>query len=220
MLIQTLDRAFVVARSSAFLYRFTLFTRVLLAAGFVPTGMVKALGHRFTSVSPDTPIGAFFEAMFQTGMYWRFLGLTQVVAGVFLLVPRLAHLGAAIFLPIMLNIFIVTVSMSFRGTPLVTGSMLLATAYLCLWDYHRFRPMLTEAPFAAHVTRHRLDPWEAAGFTVFGACLLAFFSFMRGVPPLGTGAGVIGLGLLAGLFTLGRFVVVCRAHPAGRAAGV
>lgn len=44
-------------------HRFTLFTRVLLAAGFIPTGMVKLLGQRFTSISPGHPIGAFFEAM-------------------------------------------------------------------------------------------------------------------------------------------------------------
>lgn len=103
MVIRRIDRAFLWARSRPFLYRFTLFTRILLAGGFIPTGMVKLLGHRFTRISPEDPIGAFFEAMFLTGLYWRFLGLSQVLAGLLLLVPRWAHLGAAAFLPIMIN---------------------------------------------------------------------------------------------------------------------
>ncbi|MFT5143546.1 MAG: hypothetical protein ACI80V_001179 [Rhodothermales bacterium] len=60
----------------------------MLAAGFIPTDTVKLLGHRFTTISPDLPIGAFFEAMYQTGLFWRFIGLAQVVAGILSLFPE------------------------------------------------------------------------------------------------------------------------------------
>jgi len=66
--------------------------RILLAAGFIPTGLVKLLNQRFTTLPVESPIGAFFEAMYQTGLYWQFLGLTQVLAGCMLLVPAFAHL--------------------------------------------------------------------------------------------------------------------------------
>lgn len=204
-MLRHLDRVFLRARESPFLYRFTLFTRILLAAGFIPTGMVKLLGERFTLISPETPIGAFFEAMYQTGLYWRFLGAGQLVAGLLLLVPRTAHLGAAAFLPIILNIFVVTVALSFTGTPVVTGLMLLAVVYLVAWDYHRFRPLLTEAPPLTGVLRPRLDRLEAAGFTLFAGSLIAFTSLTRSLLPRGSGRLLIVLGVAAGLFTLLRF---------------
>ena len=63
------------ARTRPVLYRLTLGTRVLLAVGFIPTGAVKLLGRRFTSMSPESDIGLFFETPCRSGPYWRFLGL-------------------------------------------------------------------------------------------------------------------------------------------------
>lgn len=203
-----IDRAFLWIRSCAFCYRFTLFTRVLLAAGFLPTGMVKLLGQRFTLIGPEHPIGAFFEAMYQTGMFWRFLGLAQVVAAACLLVPRLAHLGAALFLPIMVNIFVITVGLDFRGTPFVTGPMLLAVLYLCAWDFHRFRPLVTTAPLDAPVPTPRLDKWETVGFVVFAGSLLTFFGATRGLASTSAGLACMAAGFAAGIATLGRFLWV------------
>lgn len=201
-----LDRTFSWLRSSPFFYRFTLFTRILLVAGFLPTGTVKLLGERFTVLAPDDPIGAFFEALYQTGLYWRFLGLSQVLAAVLLIFPRLAHLGAAVFVPIMLNIFVITVSLGFKGTPFVTGPMLLAALYLCFWDFHRFRPLLTLTPLGREVAEHRLDRWEKVGFAVFAVSLVNFFGITRSLYHVGLARWSILLGVAAGLFTLGRFL--------------
>jgi hypothetical protein len=49
--------------------RLTLMSRILLAVAFIPTGSVKLMGERFTSLGMDTSVGAFFEAMYQTGAY-------------------------------------------------------------------------------------------------------------------------------------------------------
>ena len=205
-----IDRPFLWIRSSAFCYRFTLFTRILLAAAFIPTGMVKLMGERFTLLGTDNPIGAFFEAMYQTGLYWRFLGLSQVVAGILLLIPRLAHLGAAVFLPILVNIFVVTVSLHFRGTDILTGLMLLAVIYLCVWDYHRFRPMLTLTPLAGSVPVHRLDKWETGGFVVFAVSLMNFFGITRSFISTDFALVFVVTGFAAGVFTLGRFLWIRR----------
>jgi hypothetical protein len=203
--IDGVDRAFLRVRESRFLYRFALFTRILLAAGFIPTGMVKLVGERFTfGVSAD-PIGAFFEAMYQIGLYWRFLGLSQVLAGALVLVPRWAHLGAAMFLPIMANIFVVTVALRFRGTPLITGLMLLAVVYLCAWDYHRFRGLITEAPPLPPVAGHRLDTLERICCTLFAAALLVVGLATRDLAPRRLVLAAIFVGAAAGLTALGRF---------------
>ena len=175
-------------RSRAVLYRLTLGTRVLLAVGFIPTGAVKLLGRRFTNMSPASDIGNFFETLYRSGPYWRFLGLAQVVAGLLVLSRRTATLGALAFFAIMLNVFCITLSYDFRGTPVVTGLMLLATVYLLLWDYDRLRGLLGlgAGGDAAPPPEQRLSGTLERGAYVAGlACGLAFFSAMRGllVPP-------------------------------------
>lgn len=115
---------------------------VLLAVGFIPTGMVKVLGRRFTTLSPEYPVGAFFETLYQSGLYWQFIGWAQVIAGIFVIVPATATLGALLFLPIMLSVFVITLSYDFAFTPIVAGLMLLANVYLICWDYDRLRGIL------------------------------------------------------------------------------
>ena len=68
--------------------------RILLAMAFLPTGLVKATGQRFTLLPVDTPVGFFFEAMYRTGPFWRFIGVVQVASAVMLLIPGTALLDA------------------------------------------------------------------------------------------------------------------------------
>lgn len=205
-----IDELFLRARSKGPLLRFTLFTRILLAAGFIPTGMVKLLGRRFTTIPDTTPIGAFFEAMYQTGLFWNFIGAVQVVAGVLLLAPRHAHLGALLFLPVIASINVINIALDFGLTTVVTALMLLAALYLCCWDYDRFRGLFTTRPFAAPrgIPTLELDSWERMGFTVFAVALLAFFGATRGFVPEPAASLSVPTGLAAGSFTLVRFCVV------------
>lgn len=205
--VTALDHLFLWVRSKRLLLRFTVFTRILLAAGFIPTGLVKLLGRRFTTIPVDEPIGAFFEAMYQTGMFWNFLGATQVVAGALLLVPRFAHLGAVCFLPIIVSINVINIALGFGLTTAITFLMALAALYLLLWDYHRLRSILTTRPLErlTEVPNFRLDRWETIGFTVFAAALLAVFLSTRGFGSVQATNLIIPLGAAAGLFTLLRF---------------
>lgn len=212
---EALDALHARVRAHPLLQRFTIGTRLLLAAGFIPTGMVKVLGRRFTVISPEDPIGAFFEAMYQTGGYWRFLGWSQVIAGVLLLVPRLAHLGALLFLPIMVNIFVVTVALSFRGTPIITGLMLLAVVYLVCWDYPRWKGLLWSPPRPEPA---RAGPrWsriaEKTAYVLGAVAGLGFFSAVRGLIPFGLArecallvlpAAVLWIAAMAGLIAAAR----------------
>jgi hypothetical protein len=124
----------------------TAVTRALLAVGFFSAGKVKVLGEPFTSLPRETAIGYFFDAMHRTGGYYRFIGAGQLLAALLLLAPATATLGALVYFPIILNIFIITVALHFQGTPLITGLMLLACFYLLCWDYPRFKSVLFERP--------------------------------------------------------------------------
>src|SRR5262245_48049942 len=112
---------------------FTAIVRVLLALAFTPSGLVKVLGHRFTLLPVSDPVGYFFDALFQAHGYYRFIGLCQLIAAALLLSPTTATLGAVIYFPIILNIFVITLSVDFGNTRLITGAMALGCLYLLFW---------------------------------------------------------------------------------------
>lgn len=109
-------------------------TRLMLALAFTPSGLTNLFGNRFTILSPETPVGYFFDALYRSGFYWNFIGACQLLAAVLLLIPRTATLGALVYFPLILNIFVITISLHFTGTPVITGLMLVACIYLVCWD--------------------------------------------------------------------------------------
>lgn len=120
---------------------FAAFTRVLLAVGFIPPSIPKIL-HRPFTVLPDTnPVGAYFNALYNTGFYYEFIGWSQIVAALLLLFPRTSHLGTLMFLPIIVNIAVLTCSVGFKGTWLITILMSSAAAFLAAWEYDRLKPI-------------------------------------------------------------------------------
>jgi uncharacterized membrane protein YphA (DoxX/SURF4 family) len=171
-------------RSNPLAYRLVIGTRILLCAAFVPTGIVKVLGRPFTIMDPATPVGMFFHAMHQTGLYWQFIGAAQVVAGLLLLIPALAHLGAMMFLPIMVNVCIITITMGFKGTPVLTVLMLLANLLLLAWDYHRWRSLITtSAPRMTTIDPLPLSTLERVGFTAGATFGVVYFLGTRSLVP-------------------------------------
>lgn len=206
-------------RAHALFYRLTLGTRVLLAVSFIPTGMVKLLGQRFAYMSPDTPIGGFFETLYLSGPYWHFLGLVQVLAGVLVLLPATATLGALMFFSIMLNVFLITLSYEFRLTPFVTGAMLMATLYLLTWDYDRLRGLVglgaSRDAEIAPLPRHRLSgPVERGAYITGALAGLGFFFGTRGLfVPWSRSRGLLLACVLSFLVAL-WFGLVRRACPA------
>ena len=137
----TFDLSLSSLKQNKWLRRFTVMTRVLLALGFTPSGLTKLLGNRFTLLGPETPVGYFFEALYRSGFYWNFIGACQLLAAILLLIPRTATLGALVYFPLILNIFVITVSLHFTGTPVITGLMLLASIYLLCWDADKLKAL-------------------------------------------------------------------------------
>jgi uncharacterized membrane protein YphA (DoxX/SURF4 family) len=126
--------------------------RITLAIAFILGAIEKIWGERFKVPGVtffDYDLKLFFEAMYRTGLYWRFLGWAQCVSGVLLLIPRTALLGALLYMSIITNIVFITYSMDFRGIAFLTTLMWLGCALLLVWDYKRLKPILHTQPSGA-----------------------------------------------------------------------
>ncbi len=181
-----LDQIHARVRGNVWFHRFALFNRLALAAGFIPSGMVKILGERFTSLAVTHPMGSYLEALYHTGYYYPFIGVIQVSAALLLLFPRTATLGALLYFPIILNICILSFAVRFDGSRLTSPLMVLANLYLLGWDYHKLKYVLPfrhpelRSAFPSRKDLGRIFPWKffaGVAATVLAVALVAMHSF-------------------------------------------
>lgn len=150
--LSRLEQFYFEAKDNKWFRYFTVFCRIALALGFIPSGWVKVTGERFTALSNNHPLGNYFEALHHTGFYYTFIGASQLLTALLLLIPRTALLGALLYFPIILNICILTYATRFEGTR-ITTLMVLANLYLLFWDYDRIKHIL---PFQQSKTENIL----------------------------------------------------------------
>ncbi len=184
---------------------FIIYTRYLIGFAFIFASIVKLQGLRFTAESgAKSPINSawhFFETLYQSGIYWKFLGFVQLVAGSLLITQRYAKLGAVMFLPIIANVFIITISYDFNGTPIITGLMLLATILLLIWDWDSLKVLVNKKPITSDKKRLEHDSiWITLGIIFFIATISVKFIISTTVlMPLFISFPIIGLiGLIIG----------------------
>ena len=134
-----LDQLHLRTRQNKWHRYFAIFCRIALAAGFIPSGMQKVLGERFTVLAVNHPMGNFLEAFYHTGFFYTFVGVMQVTAAILLLIPRTVTLGAFIYFPIILNICMLSLAVRFDGSQITSPLMVCAVLYLLCWDYHKFK---------------------------------------------------------------------------------
>lgn len=199
MLPMPLARAHAWMRAQSWLARFTLLNRILLAIAFLPTGLVKATGQRFTLLPVSDPIGFFFEAMYRTGPYWVFIGLVQVAAAIAILIPRTALIGALLFLPVTVSIVLITWSLGFSGTVWVAAAMLSSVLYLLCWDGDRVWRLAvilarTEPAPLSFRDAHLL---ERVGWFLGGAAGVGLLLIARGLLPRAITAATFLVGVAA-----------------------
>ncbi|MFD2718061.1 DoxX family protein [Hymenobacter monticola] len=149
--LATLDRLHAQATHNRWLRYFATFCRVALAAGFLPSGFVKIMGERFTSLSDNQPMGHYLEALSHTGYYYTYIGIAQMTAAVLLLIPGTAVLGAVLYFPIILNICILSLAVRFEGSLLTSPLMVVANVFLLCWYYDRLKYLLPFSPPPAAV---------------------------------------------------------------------
>lgn len=181
---------------------FIVYLRYLIGFAFIFASIVKIQGLRFTSESgAESPIDSawhFFETLYESGLYWRFLGLAQFTTGTLLLTQRFAKLGALLFLPIIANVFMITISYDFNGTSVITALMLISTLLLLYWDWDSLKILFNKTP--TNSTEKRLEHdniWIYLGFvfliiTVFSKFFIdnenILFSFLAMLV-----VGIVGL---------------------------
>ena len=137
------EQFFIKVKQNRWIWLFSIFCRVTLAFGFIMAGFVKIIDERFASgLSIIHPMGSYLNALHQTGYYYTFIGIVQIIAAVFLLIPRFVFLGALLYFPIILNIFILSYAVRFEGSLLTSPLMLLANIFLLCWHYDRLKFLL------------------------------------------------------------------------------
>jgi len=140
-------------KSLPFFNLFTVVLRFLIGGAFLFASIPKVMGERFTQIPTDDPVGAFFECIYSLTIYWSFLGCSQIIAGLLLITQRFALLGAMIFFGIILNIYFITLSLNMRGTPTITFLMLLATIWLLIWDFDKWKYIFLPSTVTVHTEK-------------------------------------------------------------------
>jgi hypothetical protein len=185
-----------------------IYVRYLIGGAFViaAIGMGKLSSGVYLMQSAQIPIQdlqpiqQFFRVMADSGLYWKFIGWSQIIGGLLLMTQRFAKLGALIFFGLILNIFIITLSYDFKGTPVVTGLMLMATLFLVIWDvsslqYIIRKPTIENLPNQTPLRIAEHLYWSILGIILFVVITLSMLTtrniiFTMGVPFL---IGVVAL---------------------------
>ena len=139
---EQLEALHLKVRANIWMRYFTTFTRLALVAGFLPAGYVKIIGERFTDLHNNQPMGHYLEAFHHTGYYYSFVGYAQILAALLLLFPRTVVIGTLLYLPIILNICILSLAVRFEGSLLTAPLMVIACIYLLCWHYDQIKYIL------------------------------------------------------------------------------
>ncbi|MDF0709061.1 DoxX family membrane protein [Flagellimonas okinawensis] len=113
--------------------------RIGMGLAFIASGARKLPGIKFTNLPIENPVGFYFEAMYSTGFYWNFIGYFQILLGVLIFFNRFVVLSSLLMMPIVINIFLISVSLNMRGTPMITSAMVLGNLLLLLWHFKNYR---------------------------------------------------------------------------------
>ena len=118
--------------------------RALLGVVFLLSGLSKLWPVVPNVIGPVqlvevlTPHGLAFFA--------RFIALSEALVGALLLIPRLTTLGALMFFPMLTCILVVTISLHWRGTPIVNSVLLGFNVALLAYDYPKIAPIFRPRP--------------------------------------------------------------------------
>lgn len=113
--------------------------RAGMGLAFILSGLRKWPGVKFTALPVENPVGAYFQAMYETGFYWHFIGYFQIGLGLLIFLNRFVALSGLLMMPVTVNIFLVSVSLHMTGTPIITSAMLLGNAFLIYWHFPNYR---------------------------------------------------------------------------------
>lgn len=162
------------ARRRRGLHLFAANLRIFIGFAMLPAGLKKVLGEPFTDPGNTGPFHDFLHAFHDTGFFYPFVGLTQVLVALLLMTQRFALIGAMLLLPVLTTILVFCWSTAVYPTASVVTLMWLGNVGLLLWDIERWRGVIgragVEGPRAGAVTEDErlvVRHWAWAGFLVF-----------------------------------------------------
>ncbi len=111
-------------------------TKYLVAAAFIIFGANKLIGFIEMPLPPGETAQNFFGTMFASYL-GKLVGITEVLGGILLLIPKTRFLGLLVLAPIVLNITAFHIAHDFPGNPMW---MVIVIFYFitCYGDKDRF----------------------------------------------------------------------------------
>jgi len=172
MLVSLTDKIWHRVRSSRGASLAVVNLRILLGFAFLPAGLKKLLGQRFTDAANHGPFHDFLHAFFATGGFYRFVGVMQLVVALLLMSQRFALVGALGALPIFTAILVFCWSTQVYFTAVMVTLMWLGTLGLLSWDAHRLAPLIGRHVAPPGPPSVDLALWARCGFAVFALYLV------------------------------------------------
>lgn len=114
-------------------------TRIFLGFIFFTAGMGKLTHGHYFPISMFPMSLAQILAPYGLSLWGEFVAWSQVVIGFLLMSQRFATLGAIMSLPLILNIFVITVALDFKGTPYLNAFLIALNLFLLAADYHKLK---------------------------------------------------------------------------------
>ncbi len=153
--------------------------RILLGFAFLPAGTKKVLGQPFTDADKQGPFHDFLDAFFATGIFYRLVGVLQLVAAVLLLTQLRATLGAWLALPVITAIVALCWSTGVIPTAVVATLMWCGALALVLWDVRAWRAVVG----ACDVPLPSPDPWlvDERLWAACGAAIVVVYAALTGL---------------------------------------
>jgi len=167
-----------------------LFSRQFIRAGlaiflgliFFSSGMAKLFYlHKFPGLIGPVWLEDVLSKH-NLGLFARFIAYSQVSMGFLLLTFRFRTIGAIMLLPMLLNIFLITVSQNWVGTPYLIAIFLVLNLWLLWFDHKKLLPLITGIPIDFERDKIRKSNlghlvWSA-GFAVnLAAIQISFYNF-------------------------------------------
>lgn len=145
-------------------------TRIFLGLIFFTSGMGKLTHGGFVGLIGPVWLEERL-AQYGLGMWAVFVAWSQVTIGLLLLSQRFAVFGAIMLVPMIANIFVITVSMKWPGTPYVNAVFMAMNALLLWSERHRLKLLFIDDDQAVRniVVKRRnvqADLWCVAGIVV------------------------------------------------------
>lgn len=108
---------------------------------------LEEIGFKEARASDHLVLSNFVFGLKQTGYFWAFLGVSELLVGLLLISQRFSLIGAIMSVPITLNIFLFHVFLEFdeMGEVVFTFLFLFSSFYVIFYHWSMLKPILSNS---------------------------------------------------------------------------